>query len=212
MGGGTCIRGRARRQTRYSSPERAPRLFHPLVLSRPRVLPFCTPIRPSHWQIPVLFPRSSNPSGPPPDRPGRMSDLTSNPAPIPSLHPRAWTNYIDKRSSIAGQCRNPSDLPASCVRLVSLIFLLYYSNAFPCQVMQSEANCTHPSSSFTRTIPGLLPSPFPPPSTAAEVCAGAELLRHHHSDRFYGPKIDNFPSLKDFVVHSFCPCKPPRLA
>lgn len=120
---------------------------------------------------------------------GRMSDLTSNPAPIPSLHRRAWTNYIDKRSSIAGQCRNPFDLPASCVRLVSLIFLFYYSNAFPCQVMQSEANCTHPSSSFTRTIPGLLPSPFPPPSTAAEVCAGAELLRHHHSDRFYGPKM-----------------------
>lgn len=38
-------------------------------------------------------------------------------------------------------------LQAASDRYISYSY--YFNNVFPCQVMQSETNCTHPSSSFT---------------------------------------------------------------
>lgn len=153
MGGGTCIRGRARRQTRYSSPERAPRLFHPLVLSRPRVLPFCTPIRPSHWQIPVLFQRSSNPSRPPPDRPDACQ---ISPPILPQFH-RCIGGLGPTTSTSDHRLLDNAGILLICLQAASDSYLSY--SYFTTPMPSLAKSCSQRPTAPTR--PARLLGPFP---------------------------------------------------
>ena len=130
-----------------SAPERVPAFFTLWCSRAPEYF------RPR--QIPVLYQPNSNPSGPHPDR---LDACQISPPILPQFHRCiAWLGLTTSTSD--HRLLDNAEILLNCLQAASdsYLSLSYYSNAFPCQALQSEANCTHPSSSFTLTTAAPLP-------------------------------------------------------